>query len=56
MPKQLEEIEIRQILEKEFKEVLDTKNKGQIMKVVMPRFKGIADGKLINTIISSYLN
>ena len=56
MPKQLEEAEIKQILESEFKEVLETKNKGQIMKVAMPRFKGIADGKLVNSIISTYLN
>ena len=56
MPKQLEEAEIKQILESEFKEVLETKNKGQIMKVAMPRFKDIADGKLVNSIISTYLN
>lgn len=55
MPKQLDENEIRQILETEFKEVLDTKNKGQIMKAAMPRFKGIADGKMVNEIITSYL-
>ena len=55
MPKQLEESEIRNILEAEFKDILETKNKGQIMKAVMPRFKGIADGKLVNEIITSYL-
>lgn len=55
MPKQLDEAEIRHILETEFKDVLETKNKGQIMKNAMPRFKGIADGKLVNQIITSYL-
>ena len=55
MPKQLSEDEIKAILNKKFSEVLATKNKGQIMKVVMPELKGKADGKLINQIISDYI-
>ena len=34
---------------------LITKNKGQIMKVIMPSLKGKADGKLVNTIVQEIL-
>ena len=30
------------------------KDKGKIMKVLMPRVKGKADGKLVNTVLSSF--
>lgn len=30
---------------------LTTKNKGQLMKVVMPQLKGKADGKLVNNVV-----
>lgn len=55
MPKQLTADEIKAELEANFKEVLDTKNKGMIMKSVMPYFKGKADGKLVNEVIGTYL-
>ena len=55
MPKQLTENEIKSILDDKFSEVLATKNKGEIMKNIMPFFKGKADGKLVNGIIMSYL-
>ena len=32
------------------------KDKGAIMKVLMPRVKGKADGKLVNEMIQAYLN
>ena len=51
-PKLMGEDEIRQIINNKFADVTATKNKGQIMKAVMPEFKGKADGKLINQIIS----
>ena len=35
-----------------FADVIATKNKGQIMKTVMPAFKGRADGKVINQIVA----
>lgn len=38
------------ILEK-FADVVATKNKGQIMKAVMPELKGKADGKVINQVV-----
>ena len=55
MPAQLKEEEIRKELDKNFKELLESKNKGAIMKEVMPYFKDKADGKLVNNIVSEYL-
>lgn len=31
------------------------KDKGKIMKVLMPRVKGKADGKLVNTVLATYI-
>ena len=44
--------EIRQFLSDNFADVLATKNKGLIMKAVMPALKGKADGKAINAIVA----
>lgn len=52
-PKLLSEEEIKKIINEKFKEVVATKNKGQIMKQVMPELKGKADGALINKIIEA---
>lgn len=38
------------VLEK-FADVIASKNKGQIMKTVMPELKGKADGKVINQVV-----
>lgn len=35
---------------------LTFKNKGQIMKVVMPQLKGKADGKLVNNVVQEVLS
>ena len=51
-PKMMSEDEIRAFLADNFADVIATKNKGQIMKVVMPALKGKADGKAINTIVA----
>ena len=32
--------------------MIATKNKGNIMKAIMPELKGKADGKLINEVVS----
>jgi uncharacterized protein YqeY len=48
----MSEDEIRAFLTENFSEALATKNKGQIMKVVMPALKGKADGKAINMIVA----
>ena len=51
-PKMVSADEIREYLRTNFAEVIATKNKGQIMKVVMPALKGKADGKAINQIVA----
>ena len=51
-PKMMSEDEIRQFLAGNFAEVLASKNKGQIMKAVMPALKGKADGKAINAVVA----
>ena len=51
-PKMMSDDEIRQFLAENFSEVLVTKNKGQIMKTIMPALKGKADGKAISAIVA----
>ncbi len=51
-PKMMSEDEVRKILEEKFADVLASGNKGMIMKTVMPEFKGKADGKMINRLVS----
>ena len=51
-PVQMSEDEIRQILTEKYADVIATKNKGMIMKSIMPEFKGKADGKLISQIVA----
>ena len=51
-PKMMSDEEIRRFLLENFADVLATKNKGQIMKAIMPALKGKADGKAINGIVA----
>ena len=51
-PKMLSAEEVKAILEEKFAEVLATKNKGQIMKAVMPELKGKAEGSVINQVVA----
>lgn len=51
-PKLLSEDEVRDILTTKFADVIATKNKGQIMKAVMAKLKGKADGKVINQVVA----
>ena len=51
-PRMMSACEIRDFLSANFADVLATKNKGQIMKVVMAALKGKADGKVINQIVA----
>lgn len=44
--------EIKDILVSKYSDVIATKNKGAIMKVVMPELKGKADGKVINGVVA----
>ena len=54
-PKMMNKDEIKAYLENNCAEVLATKNKGQIMKTVMPLLKGKADGKDISTVVGEFL-
>lgn len=51
-PQQMDAQEVKAFLEEKFADVLGTKNKGQIMKTVMPVLKGKADGKVINQVVA----
>ena len=51
-PKMLSAEEVEAILKEKFADVLATKNKGNIMKNVMPELKGKADGKVINQVVA----
>ncbi|MCR5580968.1 MAG: GatB/YqeY domain-containing protein [Pseudobutyrivibrio sp.] len=51
-PEMMSEDEIRKFLSENFAEVIASKNKGGIMKEVMPALKGKADGKAINMIVA----
>jgi len=51
-PKMMSDDEIRHFIVQNYAELLATKNKGQIMKAIMPALKGKADGKAINGIVA----
>ncbi|MBR2572079.1 MAG: GatB/YqeY domain-containing protein [Clostridia bacterium] len=51
-PKMMSEEEIRGYLAENFADLLASKNKGQIMKAVMPALKGKADGKAISSVVA----
>lgn len=44
--------EVKAFLEEKFADLLAGKNKGMIMKNVMPELKGKADGKVINQVVA----
>ncbi|HJB87750.1 MAG TPA: GatB/YqeY domain-containing protein [Candidatus Dorea faecigallinarum] len=58
-PKMMDEAEIRTVIEALLAEMgLDAptaKDKGKIMKNLMPKVKGKADGKLVNDLLTGYL-
>ena len=51
-PKLLSAEEVESIIKEKFAEVIATKQKGNIMKAVMPELKGKADGKVINQVVA----
>lgn len=59
-PKMMDEAEIRAVIDATLSEVgieaPEAKDKGKIMKVLMPKIKGKADGKLVNDILMTYMN
>lgn len=55
-PKMMSAEEVEAFLKDKFSEVIASKNKGLIMKNVMPELKGKADGKVINEIVAKLCN
>ena len=51
-PSLMSEEEIRNFIMEKFADIVAQKNKGMIMKNVMPELKGKADGKLINQFVA----
>ena len=51
-PSLMSEEEIRNFIMEKFADIVAQKNKGMIMKNVMPEIKGKADGKLINQVVA----
>jgi uncharacterized protein YqeY len=58
LPKQLTREEIEAEVRKAMAEtgVTTAKQQGELMKVLMPRVKGRADGKLVNDVVKALLN
>lgn len=51
-PKMLGADEVEALIKEKFAEVIASKNKGMIMKTVMPELKGKADGKTISEVVA----
>lgn len=51
-PSLMSEEEIRNFIMEKFADIVAQKNKGMILKNVMPELKGKADGKLINQVVA----
>ena len=58
LPEQLNETEVRTLVEQAVVEAkaVSPKDMGKVMAVLMPKVKGRADGKLVNTIVRELLN
>ena len=58
LPEQLTEAEVRTLVESDVAETqaVSPKEMGKVMAVLMPKVKGRADGKLVNTIVREMLN
>ena len=58
-PKMMDEAEIKEVVASVLAEMgldaLTAKDKGKIMKNLMPKVKGKADGKLVNEIVSTFM-
>ena len=59
-PKMMDEAEIKEVVASVLAEMglnaPTAKDKGKIMKNLMPKVKGKADGKLVNEIVSAFMN
>ena len=58
MPKQLSEEDVRGIVQEAIAEsnASSMKDMGAVMQLVMPKVKGVADGKMVNEIVRELLN
>lgn len=58
LPQQMSEEEVRQVVADTIAEIGATspKEMGKVMSALMPKVKGRADGKLVNTIVRELLN
>lgn len=58
LPQQLNEQEVRVFVAEAVKEAQATnaKDMGKVMAILMPKVKGRADGKLVNSIVREFLN
>ena len=54
-PKMMSAEEVKAIITSKFADAVSTGNKGQIMKAVMPEFKGKADGKTVQQVVAEIL-
>jgi uncharacterized protein len=57
LPKQLDEVEVEKVVREVAAELgaVSAKDKGRMMSAVMPRFRGLADGKLVTQIVDRVL-
>lgn len=57
LPKQLSEEEVTNIITATIQEVgaVDLKDLGKVMSAIKPKIKGVADGKLVNSIVRQQL-
>lgn len=55
-PSMMSKDEVKEYITSNFSDEIATKNKGNIMKVVMPALKGKADGKDINAVVSELIS
>lgn len=60
LPKQMSEDEIKSVIESVIANLglssVSKSDKGKIMKDLMPKVKGKADGKLVNSLLETYMN
>ena len=54
-PKMLSAEEVKESISSKYADVIATGNKGQIMKTVMPEFKGKADGKIVQQVVAELM-
>lgn len=55
-PAMMSEEEVEKFIMEKFADVVAGKNKGLVMKTVMPELKGKADGKVINQVVAKLCN